>query len=104
MSNRNGVLLSQLVEHLHLEIVYQSSDYSQVRLTVEDLSRPGLQLVGYLEHFEPLRLQVMGNAEVSFLSGLSSQERYASFDRIFAYRFPGLLVARGLPKIGRAHV
>ena len=46
MSNRNGVLLSQLVEHLHLEIVYQSSDYSQVRLTVEDLSRPGLQLVG----------------------------------------------------------
>lgn len=97
MPNQNGVLLKELVEHLRLEIVFQASDYDTVRLTVADLSRPGLQLAGYLEHFEPLRLQVMGNAEVSFLAGLSSQERYASFDRIFAYRFPGLLIARGLP-------
>ena len=97
MPNQNGVLLKELAEHLHLEIVFQASDYDTVCLTVADLSRPGLQLAGYLEDFEPLRLQVMGNAEVSFLSGLSSQERYASFDRIFAYRFPGLLVARGLP-------
>ena len=97
MPNRNGVLLSQLVEHLQLEIVYQSSDYHQVRLTVEDLSRPGLQLVGYLEHFEPLRLQVMGNAEVSFLSGQTEEERLASYDRIFAYKFPALLFARNLP-------
>ena len=97
MSNRNGVLLSELVEHLHLEIVFQSSDYDQVRLTVEDLSRPGLQLVGYLEHFEPLRLQVMGNAEVSFLSGQTVEERLASYDRIFAYKFPALLFARNLP-------
>lgn len=97
MPNRNGVLLKDLVEHLHLEIAYQSSDYHTVRLTVEDLSRPGLQLVGYLEHFEPLRLQVMGNAEVSYLSGLSREERLASYDRIFAYKFPALLVARNLP-------
>ena len=97
MPNQNGVLLSQLVEHLHLEIVYRSSDYDQVRMTVEDLSRPGLQLVGYLEHFEPLRLQVMGNAEVSFLSGLSAEERKNSFDRIFAYKFPAMLFARNLP-------
>lgn len=97
MPNHTGVLLSSLVEHLHLEIAYQSRDYATVRLTVEDLSRPGLQLVGYLEHFEPLRLQVMGNAEVSYLSGLSREERLASYDRIFAYKFPALLVARNLP-------
>lgn len=97
MPNRNGVLLKNLVEHLHLEIAFRSTDYDTVRLTVEDLSRPGLQLVGYLEHFEPLRLQVMGNAEVSYLSGLSKEERLASYDRIFAYKFPALLVARNLP-------
>ena len=97
MANHSGVLLSSLVEHLHLEIAYKSKDYDSVRLTVEDLSRPGLQLVGYLEHFEPLRLQVMGNAEFSYLSGLSAQERLASYDRIFAYKFPALLIARNLP-------
>ena len=97
MPNHNGVLLKDLVEHLNLEIAYRSTDYEKVRLTVEDLSRPGLQLVGYLEHFEPLRLQVMGNAEVSYLSGLSCQDRLASYDRIFAYKFPALLIARNLP-------
>ncbi len=97
MPNRNGVLLKSLVEYLNLEIVFRSEDYDTVRLTVEDLSRPGLQLVGYLEHFEPLRLQVMGNAEVSYLSGLTAQDRRNSYDRIFSYKFPALLFARNLP-------
>ena len=92
-----GVLLNDLVEHLHLEIAFRSTDYDTVRLTVQDVSRPGLQLVGYLEHFEPLRLQVMGNAEVSYLSGLSPEERRLSYDRIFSYKFPAMLVARDLP-------
>ncbi len=96
MPNHNRVLLKNLVEHLHLEIVFQSTDYDTVCLTVEDLSRPGLQLVGYLEHFEPLRLQVMGNAEVSYLSGLTAEERCNSYDRIFSYKFPALLFARNL--------
>ena len=97
MPNRNGVLLNDLVEHLHLEIIYRSTDYDKVCLTVEDLARPGLQLAGYMEHFEPLRLQVMGNAEVSYLAGLSWEERLASYDRIFSYKFPALLIARNLP-------
>ena len=97
MSNRNGIALKELVEHMHLQIAYESKDYEQVRLTVNHLSRPGLQLVGYMEHFEPLRMQVMGNAEVSYLAGLSREQRLACYDRIFAYKFPALLVARGLP-------
>ena len=97
MPDGNGVLLNNLVEHLHLEIAFRSTDYDTVRLTVQDLSRPGLQLVGYLEHFEPLRLQVMGNAEVSYLSGLTPEERRRSYDRIFSYKFPAMLVARNLP-------
>ena len=42
MPNQNGVLLKELAEHLHLEIVFQASDYDTVCLTVADLSRPGL--------------------------------------------------------------
>ncbi len=97
MPDNSGVLLSKMVECLQLEIAYRSTDYEAVRLTVEDLSRPGLQLAGYLEHFEPLRLQVMGNAEVSYLEGLSAEERMISYDRIFSYKFPAMLVARNLP-------
>lgn len=97
MAEQTGVLLKELVETLHLEIVYRSADFDTVRLSVPDLARPGLQLAGYLEHFEPLRLQLMGNAEVSYLQGLSREERLVSYERIFAYHFPAMLVARNLP-------
>lgn len=97
MPNRNGALLKELAEHLKLEIIFRSADFDTVCLSVADVSRPGLQLAGYLDHFEPLRLQVMGNAEVGYLSGLSAEERLTSYDRIFAHRFPGMIVARGLP-------
>ena len=97
MAEQTGVLLRELVETLQLEIVYRSADFDTVRLSVPDLARPGLQLAGHLEHFEPLRLQLMGNAEVSYLQGLSREERLASCERIFSYHFPAMLVARNLP-------
>ncbi len=97
MPEREGILLRTLVEELELEVAYRSSDFDTVRLTVEDLSRPGLQLAGYLEHFEPLRMQVLGNAEVSYLSALTAEERLRSYERVFAFKFPAMIVARGLP-------
>ena len=89
------VLLTDLVSKFNLSVAYQSSDYEVVRLTVEDVSRPGLQLAGYFDHFEPMRLQVLGNVEMSYLDKLTPGERYIVFDRLFSYKIPALLVARG---------
>ena len=96
MISMNSVALKTLVEEFDFEIVYAATDYDKIRLTVEDLGRPGLQLAGYFDHFEPMRLQVMGNAEVSFLEKLEPSERAVSLDRMFSYKFPALLVARNL--------
>ena len=89
------VLLTDLVSKFNLSVAYQSSDYEVVRLTVEDVSRPGLQLAGYFDHFEPMRLQVLGNVEMIYLYKLTPGERYIVFDRLFSYKNPALLVARG---------
>lgn len=95
MSENYCVPLSRLVEEFHLEVVFEATDYPSVQLTVEDVARPGLQLAGYFGHFEPMRLQVMGNAEVSYLDKMTEQEQMAAFDRLFSYKFPALLLARG---------
>ena len=97
MNQMHSVLLKDLVNEFSLEIVHGATDFDKVRLLVEDVSRPGLQLAGYFYHFEPMRLQVMGNMEASFIEKLSEAERAISFDRLFSYKFPALLVARGLP-------
>ena len=91
-----GVLLTTLVEEFHLEVDFAATDYDRIRLTVEDVARPGMQLSGYFDHFEPMRLQIMGNVEMSYMNKLSPQDRAVTFDRLFSYKFPALLIARGL--------
>ncbi|MBQ3504337.1 MAG: HPr(Ser) kinase/phosphatase [Oscillospiraceae bacterium] len=96
MIDTYSVPLTDLVSNFHLEVAYASSDYASIRLTVEDVARPGLQLAGYFDHYEPMRLQVLGNVEMSYMEKLEPRKRAATFDRLFSYKFPALLIARGL--------
>lgn len=97
MIDTYSVPLQSLVKELHLDISYASSDFESIRITVEDVARPGLQLAGYFDHYEPMRLQVMGNVEMSYMAKMPAGERSAIYDRLFSYKFPALIIARGLP-------
>ena len=90
------VSLTRLVEEFRLEVAFAATDYHRVQLTVEDVARPGMQLAGYFDHYEPMRLQVMGNVEMSYMAKLDPEKRLATYDRLFSYKFPALLISRGL--------
>jgi len=92
-----SVSLKTLVEEFNLEVAYAATDYEKIRLTVADVGRPGLQLAGYFDHFEPMRLQVMGNVETSYLQKLSDGERAITYDRLLSYKVPALLISRNIP-------
>ena len=88
--------LSFISEEFKLEMLWKSSDFEKIQITVEDVNRPALQLSGFFEHFEPQRIQVIGLVENTYLSGLSPEERVVAFDRLFSYRPPALILARGM--------
>ena len=90
------VPLSKLAEEFHLIPLYTSTDYDKICITVDDVSRPGLQLAGFFDHFEPMRIQVLGNVETSYLQKLSSEQRAIIFDHLLSYQIPALIVARNL--------
>ena len=90
------VPLTELVREFNMTVAYASSDYESICITVDDVARPGLQLAGYFDHFEPMRLQVLGNVESSYLRKLSSTARYIVFDQLFSYRIPALIIARDI--------
>ena len=92
-----SVSLSALVKEFGLQVEYASTDFHSIRLTVEDVSRPGIQLAGYFDHFDPMRLQVLGNVEMSYLSRLPENARASILDRLFSYKFPALLITRNIP-------
>ena len=96
MIDTYSVSLSDLVKEFDLKVEYASTDFASIRLTVEDVSRPGIQLAGYFDHFDPMRLQVLGNVEMSYLSRLTAHDRASILDRLFSYKFPALLITRNI--------
>ena len=97
MVDMYSVALTTLVKEFNLDVVYAATDYEKIRLTVADVGRPGLPLTGYFDHFEPMRLQVMGNVETSYLQKLSDEERTVTYDRLLSYKVPALLISRAIP-------
>lgn len=91
-----SVALSQVAQAFRLTVRYASADFDAVRVTVEEVMRPGLALSGFFTHFEPLRIQIIGNAEATYLSTLSRERRLEIFGRLFAYKIPALLFARNI--------
>ena len=96
MAETYSVPLSQVVSQFDLEVAWRSTDYDKIQITVADVARPGLQIAGYFDHFEPMRLQVIGNVESSYLDKMNSAERLMVYDRLFSYKIPALIAARGL--------
>lgn len=96
MPKKYSVPLDQLVQQFHLSVIHRASDYDTIRITVDDVSRPGLQLAGFFDHFEPMRLQVIGRVEHTYLEKLSGEDRAVIFDRFFSYKIPALIVSRNI--------
>ncbi len=96
MINSYSVPLARLAKEFNLRPIYKSSDYEAINITVDDISRPGLPLAGYFDHFEPVRLQVIGTVETTYLNKIGAEERAKIFDRFFSYKIPALIIARNL--------
>lgn len=96
MADIYSLPLKTLTEEFDLQVEYASSDFNKIRLTEADVARPGLLLAGFFDHFEPQRLQVLGNVEMSYLSKLPLERQEEIYDKLFAFKIPALLIARGL--------
>ncbi|MDR3278581.1 MAG: HPr(Ser) kinase/phosphatase [Oscillospiraceae bacterium] len=95
MEQNNGFKLSSLTEQLRLDIVYPSSDYEQVLIFSGDVHRPGLQLAGYYDYFDPTRVQLFGKMEISYLEKFASAERISMLDGLMAQKIPALVICHG---------
>jgi HPr kinase/phosphorylase len=60
------------------------------------VNRPGLTLAGFTRYFAMKRVQVIGNAEHSFLHSLSPVHRKRRYANLLAYKIPCVVFCRGL--------
>ncbi|MBQ4533618.1 MAG: HPr(Ser) kinase/phosphatase, partial [Ruminococcus sp.] len=62
-----------------------------------DVNRPGHQLMGFYEYFNPERIQIIGKMEFAYLSTVDEKTRRERLQLLFAQRIPALIITRELP-------
>lgn len=93
---RTPASLKKLVADFGLEILYKGENYENEVVTVSDVNRPALQLVGFFDYFDVKRLQIIGLSEMKFLDRMKVEERTHAFNRLMSYPFPALIIARDM--------
>lgn len=89
------VKVSELVGQFQLEIL-SGEDGLRRNITVDDLSRPGLEMAGYFHYYPKERVQILGKTELTFMETLSREERMDRIERLCDDETPCFIITRGL--------
>ena len=65
-----SVPLSDVIHEFDLEVLNAPEGMEHLLVESDDINRPGLQLTGFFDYFDPNHLQICGN----FLSGPNGAE------------------------------
>ncbi len=90
------VSLKSIVEEFSLEEIYLPLPAAEIFVDSTAVNRPGLQIVGFFEHFEPERIQIIGNVEHQYLEEMNGEKRARCLDEFFKHKPVAVVVTRSL--------
>ncbi len=86
-----GVKLTNLVEKMNLKNLTPEIDLTDKEISVPDVNRPALQLTGYFDHFDSVRVQIIGYVEYTYLETLTPQRKKEVYGQLLSYGIPCLI-------------
>ena len=90
------VSLEKVIKAFNLETVYLPNLPENILLSCSRVNRPGLQMVGFYDHYEQERLQIIGKVENLFLAQLPLEERARRLDDFFRSAPSGVIVTSSI--------
>ena len=88
--------LSKIIHELQLETAFLPKSADDILIQSRDVVRPGMELNGYHEYFDPNRIAVLGRAEMYMLESLKPERRAMALDSYLSLKPPAVIVARGI--------
>ena len=88
------VSLNAVIDNFNLEKLYMPE--GNIMISSMEVNRPGLALAGYFELFDPLRIEILGKVEWSWLNEISPEERGKRLDDFFAHKPAAVIVTRNM--------
>lgn len=97
MADNFKVSLKKIIDEFKLETIYIQKEPEEIFVCETEVNRPGLQLMGFYEYFNPERVQIIGKVEFAYLSTLDEVTRRERLQLLFAQRLPAIIITRELP-------
>lgn len=96
MAEQYSVSLERIINNHSLEVVYIPKPAGKIEINTNEVNRPGIVLTGYVDYFDPLRIQILGWTELGFLQNMSDDEREKALGYWLSLHPAAAVVTRGL--------
>ncbi len=97
MAENFTVSLKKIIDEFKLEVIFIHKEAEDILIDETEVNRPGLQLMGFYEYFNPERIQIIGKVEFAYLSTLDEATRRERLELLFSQKLPAIIITRELP-------
>ena len=96
MESKYSIPLKDIISEFSLEGIHLPPKADEIKISSPEVIRPGLALSGFIEVFEPFRIQIIGKAEHKYLSGLTASQRAIRLGAFFRMKPVAVVVTSNL--------
>ena len=96
MKEEYTIPLAKIIKELSLQPMHLPCNADEILIRSRDVIRPGLELYGFCDYFDPHRITVLGRSEMAMLDSLGQDKKQEAIDHFFALRPATVIVARGI--------
>ena len=89
------ITLEKLVNSLKWEAIYLPHPLNELTVESPEVNRPGLQLSGFYDGFQPERIQIFGNSEMNYLQTFIPEQQHITMELFFSHKIPCAVFCNG---------
>ena len=90
------VTLARVIDQFDLETIFLPTLPENINIDCARVNRPGLQMVGFYDHYEPSRIQIIGKVENLFISQMDPEEKGRRLEDFFRSKPVGVIVTSSI--------
>lgn len=91
-----SVKLKTVVEKMDLKNLTPEIDMNEIEIIAPDINRPALQLAGFFDHFDSVRVQVIGYVEYAYIQTVPEENREKLYYELMSFDIPCIIFCRNL--------
>lgn len=91
-----SIKLSKVIDMYGLKNCTPDVDITDIRIKTPDINRPALQIVGFFDHFDADRIEIIGYVEYTYLQQMELEEKIKAYDALMSKQFPCIIFCRGM--------